>query len=81
MSEHSLCETITFNNQKDAELISNTWSKGLSFYAERKLHCGKEYNTTLKDVETKLWYITNYFDPRVRQWCKDNNIVPRHLQV
>lgn len=34
-----------------------------------------EYYTTLP-TQCGKYYVTNRFDPRVVQWCKENNVVP-----
>ena len=72
---HKLYETpktLDANNTLErAEAIAKLWCKGQG----QSDTIGPEYNTVLK-AKNGVYYVTNRFDPRVVQWCKDNNVIP-----
>ncbi len=62
-----------FTIEEEAERTADRWSKGETLLGP--LVGGPEYNTVLRSKDGK-YYVTNRFDPRVVQWCKENNVVP-----
>ena len=72
---HRLYEIPTWPRGTDtlerAEAIAKLWCKGQGAASS----IGPEYNTVLR-AKNGVYYVTNRYDPRVVQWCKNNNVVP-----
>ncbi len=73
---HRLYETPTrfpygYNSLERAETIAKLWCAGKG----QSSSIGPEYNTVLRTKKGQ-YYVTNRYDPKVVQWCKDNNVVP-----
>lgn len=75
---HKLYETPLnkgLNNCKErAQAIADLWCKGQGAASG----IGREYNTVLR-TQSGEYYVTNRFDPRVVQWCKETGITPRNI--
>lgn len=72
---HRLFEGGSYPSMEDAQNTADRYCKGLLVTSNRKCPNGKEYHTVLKGPLG--YYVTNRYDPRVVQWCKENNVKPR----
>lgn len=63
---NELRESSLRTDLETATRIAEVWTKAF-----------KEYYTILKCKDLcGRYYVTNRYDPRVVQWCKENGVVP-----
>jgi hypothetical protein len=69
-----LYETISLSLAENAQSLANAWCKGEDTIGTKRFI--PQYFTVMKD-RVGMFYVTNRFDPRVVEYCKQNNITPR----